>query len=134
VDSPPHAASLVLELLSYIYHSPQGIVTDISGHVDQGYAENVHGYMSTWPRGTDGRCTITYCYNNYAMKERFQDYVGEAVKLWTDALGEPDSDGGHCVDLKEFTLPNGKSEFCRDEVEVWHDHVPAETPALFINN
>ncbi|KAJ4379113.1 hypothetical protein N0V86_005156 [Didymella sp. IMI 355093] len=61
------------------------------------------------------------------MKQRFQDYVEEAAKLWTDALGEPDSDSGHRVDLKEFTLANGKTE-------VWHDHVPAETLELLINN
>ncbi|KAL1650656.1 hypothetical protein SLS61_005908 [Didymella pomorum] len=46
---------------------------------------------------------------------------------------EPGSGNGHCVEFAEFTPSNGESEFCRDEDENWHDHVPADTLKLLID-
>jgi hypothetical protein len=57
------------------------IVADIGRQVDQGYAENVHGYASTWACKPNGRCSITFCYHDHHIKDRFQEYVEQAIKL-----------------------------------------------------
>lgn len=81
---------------SFAAHAPRliphdnftAVIANIGGQIDHGYAENVYGYASTWPRRPSGPCTITYCYNDHVIKEQFHEYVEEAVKLWVDALGD----------------------------------------------
>lgn len=68
------------------------------------------------------------------MRERFQDYVEEAARLRTDALGESGSVSGHCIEFRELMPSKGKSEFCTTEDEEWHVYVPAETLELFVND
>lgn len=87
-----------------------------------------------WPRGSDNKITIPYCYKDANSRSRLLGTIEFAAAKWKEALGGVASKrAGHGIVFKE-AVENGVPLYCfsprASNGHNWNDKIPFETVYL----
>ena len=88
----------------------------------------------TWPRVSNNRVMIRYCFYDQDTDRRTRQLVWNAMNAWMGALGKRNKENGHAIEFYEERDKNNKPYHCADETNPnapWNYHVPTGTLSIF---
>ncbi|KAG9191721.1 hypothetical protein G6011_10455 [Alternaria panax] len=87
-----------------------------------------------WPRNSENKVVIPYCYHTQEARETVLPILHIAIETWMSYLGVASKEAGHAISFKEHSTSDGEPIYCtpdREKSDEWNSALPHETLAIF---